>query len=168
MADDHVDTFLSSLDGLVDTADRIPPSEFPTALDRCVREPAVGVPLPYEEVSLADTAVQTDFDAADLEAAATGVTPVGLGIASYGTVTIRAEPAGDELVSLYADRHLAIVHAEDIIADMPAAFDQLSAEFADGASTQVLATGASATADMGGLIQGVHGPGGVDVLVVDP
>lgn len=168
MEGDLVADFEASLEGLVDSVRRVDPGAFAEAIEAVVREPAVGVPLPFADVSLDGTPVATDFDAADLEAAVTGVTPVGLGVADYGTVTVRSRRDGDELVSLYADRHVAVLHADDVVPDMPAAFARLDGEFEEGRTSQVLATGPSATADMGGLIQGVHGPGAVDVLVVEP
>lgn len=166
MSADHVSTFESSLSGLVDSCRRVEPGEVADALADLVREPAVGVPLPFEGASL-PASVDTEFDAAALERAATGVTPAGLGVADYGSVTVRSTTAGDELVALYADRHVAVVHADDVVADMPAAFERLGEAFDRGERTQVLATGPSATADMGGLIQGVHGPEEVHVLVVE-
>lgn len=168
MSSDHVATFEASLEGLADSVRRVPPDEFDGALADLVEEPAVGVPLPFEDVSLAGTPVATDFEAADLHAAATGVTPVGVGVADYGTVTVRSTADGAELVALYPGRHVAVLHADDVVPDMPAAFERLGEEFEAGRTTQVLATGPSATADMGGLIQGVHGPAEVHVLVVEP
>lgn len=102
-----------------------------------------------------------------LQEANTGVTPAGLGIASYGTVTVRSRPEGDELLSLYPRRHVAVVAASDIVPDMPAAFERLDGEFGDGLQSQVLATGPSATADMGSLVQGVHGPETVHVVILE-
>jgi len=168
MSTDHVGTFETSLSGLADSCHRVPPEAFADALEAVVEAPAVGAPLPFEAVSLDDAPVTTDFDAADLQAAETGVTPAGLGIADYGTVTMHSTAAGDELVGLYSDRHVAVVHADDVVPDMAAAFERLGTEFDDGRRTQVLATGPSATADMGGLIQGVHGPKEVHVVVVEP
>lgn len=166
MSTDHLETFEASLEGLADSVRRVEPAAFEDALTELLVEPAVGVPLPFEEVSLDGTPVVTEFDAADLEAATTGVTPAGLGVATYGTVTVRSRPAGDELVSLYADRHVAVLRAADVVPDMSAAFERLADEFDAGERTQVLATGPSSTADMGGLIRGVHGPESVHVLVL--
>lgn len=165
---DPVATFESSLDGLADSVRRVEPVDFHDAISAVITEPAIGVPLSIEGVSLAETAVQTDFDATDLEAAQTGVTPVGLGVADYGTVTIQSRAEGDELVSLYTDCHVPVLRAEDVTRDMPAGFDRLGADFERGQTSQILATGPSATADMGGLIQGVHGPAEIHVLVVEP
>jgi L-lactate dehydrogenase complex protein LldG len=165
---DHVGTFEESLSGLADSCRRVSPEGFADALAAVAAAPAVGVPLPFAEVSLEETPVATEFDATDLRAAETGVTPAGLGIADYGTVTLRSTAAGDELVALYPYRHVAVVHADDVCPDMTAAFERLGEEFAAGQRTQVFATGPSATADMGGLIRGVHGPKEVHVVVVEP
>lgn len=161
-----VSTFEESLSDLADCR-RVSPSEFEEAVIDAIEPPAVGVPLSFDEVSLPDD-VRTDFTAENLRAAETGVTPVGVGIAPYGTVTVRSSAAGDELVSLYTSRHVAVVHADDVLADMSAAYERLGEEFAAGRDTQVLATGASATADMGGLVRGVHGPESMTVVIVEP
>lgn len=161
-------TFESSLSGLVDSCRRVEPAAFEETLADVVADPAVGAPLPFEAVTLEGTSVDTAFDADKLATSETGVTPAGLGIADYGTVTVRATAGGDELVALYPDRHVAVVHADDVVPDMETAFSRLGEEFDAGDRTQVLATGPSATADMGGLIQGVHGPKEVHVVVVEP
>ncbi len=46
-------------------------------------------------------------------------------------------------------------------------FDKLETEFQKGRDTQILATGASLTADMGSMVEGVHGPSSVDVVVLE-
>ena len=50
---------------------------------------------------------------------------------------------------------------------MPAAFDRLAEEFDAGLDSQVLATGPSATGDMGSLVRGVHGPQEVHVAILE-
>lgn len=167
MSTDTISTFEQSLSGLADSVHRTTGDAFPETLAELIETPAVGVSLPYEGVSLEDTAVELDPSPDAIRTAATGVTPVGMGIATYGTLTVRSRAAGDELVSLYADRHVAVVAASDVVSDMDTAFDRLADEFDDGMTTQVFATGPSATGDLGGLIQGVHGPEGVDVIVLE-
>ncbi len=166
MSSEVLETFETSLQGTA-TVERITVDGFADALDGHVELPAVGTPLPFEGVSLADTAVERDPDPAAIEAAHTGVTPAGMGIASYGTVTVRSRAAGDELVALYPERHVAVVAAGDVVPDMVAAFDRLEGEFAAGVDSQVLATGPSATADMGSLVEGVHGPSETHVLILE-
>ncbi|MFW5900663.1 MAG: LUD domain-containing protein, partial [Halodesulfurarchaeum sp.] len=45
-------------------------------------------------------------------------------------------------------------------------FERLEAEFTAGDLSGILATGPSATADMGATVHGVHGPSEVHVIVV--
>lgn len=168
MGSASVSRFADSLAELSVSCKRVPPADVAEAIRDVVEQPAVGVPLPYEGVSLEETPVETDWDATDLAAAETGVTPVGLGVADYGTVTIRLGSAGDELVAVYTDRHVAVLHADDVVADMPTAFERLAVDMDATTGSQVLATGVSATADLGGFIEGVHGPAAVDVVVVEP
>lgn len=161
-----VSTFADSLDGM-STVHRTTAAAFSETLTDAIEAPAVGAPLPFEDVSLDGTDVVIDPDPATLEDARTGVTAACLGIATYGTVTVQSSAATEELVSLYTPRHVAVLAASDIVPDMPAAFDRLDDEFAAGADTQILATGPSSTADMGGLIRGVHGPHETHVIVLE-
>lgn len=134
------------------------------ALSALVEAPAVGVPVPG--VSLPDS-VDTDPTPAALSAARTGVTPATLGVAEYGTVALPGDADGVEPVSLYPERHVAVVRERDVVPDLADAFERLGPRLRDGRESVVLATGPSATADMGALVTGVHGPGEVDVLVVE-
>ena len=166
MSSEDVDPFREAVAGTA-TVHETTVEEFAETLESAIEPPAVGTPLPFEGVSLAETAVETDFSPGELQWAATGVTPARIGIGEYGTVTLPSDDAGTELVSLYTPRHVAVLPASGIEPDMKAAYERLSSEFAEGAQTQVLATGPSATADMGTLIQGVHGPHEVHILVLE-
>jgi len=166
MSLDHLSTLETSLQGVA-TVERVPAERFAFVLDDHVEEPAIGSELPFDGVTLEGTRVSTTFSPSDLQAAATGVTPAGLGVADYGTVTVRSRAAADELVALYPDRHVSVLAESDVLADMPAAFERLEGEFEDGADSQVLTSGPSSTADLGALIEGVHGPSDVRVLVLE-
>lgn len=166
MSSDPLSAFESSLQGTA-TVHTTTADEFPAAVEEAVDPPAVGTPLHFEGVSLDGTAVETEFGPTALRDARTGVTPARVGVADYGSVTVAADEHGAELASLYAPRHVAVVAASDVAADMPAAFEALDAEFEAGRDTQVLATGPSATADMGTLVEGVHGPHETHVVVLE-
>ncbi|MFD1588662.1 LUD domain-containing protein [Halorientalis brevis] len=166
MSSETLSTFESSLQGVA-TVHTTSASSFAETLGDAIEEPAVGTPLPYDGVSLAETAVALDPSPLEIDAAVTGVTPTGIGIADYGTVTLPSSEAGGELVSLYPPRHVAVVAASDVVPDMRDAFERMGEDFERGTDTQVLATGPSATADMGTLVQGVHGPQETHVVVVE-
>ncbi len=99
-----------------------------------------------------------------LQQARTGVTGAYLAIADYGTIVLRSDGA-TEVVSLLPTRHVAVVRAPDIVADMVAAFARFGEALRSHSDSLVLATGPSATADMGALVQGAHGPEEVHVII---
>jgi L-lactate dehydrogenase complex protein LldG len=136
--------------------------EFETTLSAVVDGPTVGVPLGWTTYP---DFVETDPSTEVLRAAKTGVTPVAFAVAETGTVAVRSTAGGDEPFSLYPERHVAVVPEVDVLTDLSAAFLRLEGLFADRESV-VFATGASATADMGELVEGVHGPTSVHVVVV--
>ena len=166
MTTDTVETFERSLERLDVEATRAAPSGVEEALASVVRAPTVGVELPFEGVAL-PASVTEDPTPAELEAAVTSVTPAGIGIADYGSVVIQSRPDGTEPVSLYPDLHVAVLRTADVVPGMPEAFEWLGEEFRTGHSSGIIATGPSATADMGALVKGAHGPMEVHVVLVD-
>lgn len=158
--------FASSLADLGVSLTRTESAEFVATLDSLVTEPAVGVPLEgYDGVSLSETVVETPPTPRLLTEAETGVTPVGAAIAEYGTLVVDSDPVGAEPVSLYPPRHVAVVRESDILPDVESATGHLADRFAAGGSS-VFATGVSSTGDMGALVEGVHGPKHVDVVLL--
>jgi len=169
---DLVDEFVDAANGTVDSCTRVDPGSFEAELEELLVQPAVGAPLPSESVSLEGTAVDTDPSVEALKTAETGVAQAELAIARYGTLSIESRPGGDELVSLYPPNHVVVVDEADIVPDFVTAFDRFEATVREARETdgpgksRVLTTGPSKTADMGELVEGVHGPKAVHVLVV--
>ncbi|WP_410764432.1 LutC/YkgG family protein [Haloferax sp. DFSO60] len=161
-----VATFEASLDRLNVGWTHTSPDEFEATLSAVCDDPTVGVSLPFDEVTLPSW-VNTEPTPADLREARTGITAAGLAIADYGSVVIQATPDGAEPVSLFGDCHVAILRKSDIVPDMPAAFSWLAEEFQRTPSSAIIATGPSATADMGELVKGAHGPKEVHVVILD-
>ncbi|MWV63410.1 hypothetical protein GRS48_00990 [Halorubrum sp. JWXQ-INN 858] len=160
-----VERFTSALADLDVPVTRTTPTDCAATIAGIVAEPVVGVELPFEGVTLPGV-VDTDPSPSSLEAARTGVTPASFGIADYGSVALTATPDGSEPVSLFVDRHVAVLRRRDLLPDMPTAFERLGPALRAGDSV-VLATGPSATADMGELVRGAHGPKEVHVVLVD-
>lgn len=128
--------------------------------------PTVGVALDRGDVQLPES-VTVDPTPAGLRRAETGVTPASFAIADYGSVALPSGADGSELVALYVDRHVAVLNESDVVPDMEAAFDRFDGMTRDGDDDVVLATGPSATADMGALVTGAHGPSEVTVVLVE-
>lgn len=136
-------------------------------LEDLLAAPAVATPTPFDELALTEMDVTTDPTPREVKDAAMGITTGELGIADYGSVVLSSTDDGTELISLYPDHHVAILDASDLVADMPAAFEELDAAVRAGRDDLVIATGPSATADMGTLVYGAHGPRDVTVVLVE-
>jgi len=161
-----VDRFLDRLADFDVSHAVVSPDGVADAVADAADEPAVGVELP-DGLGELPGSVATDPSPSDLEAAATGVTHADLGVADYGSLALPATADGVEPVSLYGDRHVAVVAADDVVPGMPEALAELGDRFRGDGDSVVLATGPSATADMGALVQGAHGPKTVHAVVVD-
>jgi L-lactate dehydrogenase complex protein LldG len=167
MASSTVQRFRQSLSRVNATSSVTTPAGFDEALEDTVEVPAVGASLPFSDVSLADQPITLDPGPEALRAATTGVTGSRLGISSLGTVAVESRAAGDELVSLFPVYSVVVIGAADVREDLVSAFEWLADVFDAGRDSVILATGPSATGDMGALVQGVHGPERVHVLVVE-
>jgi len=171
---DH-STFKRRLDSLGVSLTEGPESACADLVDEAAGDPAVGVALADGTDGAAGSGgsagalpdrVETDPTTAELRAAHTGVTDASLGVAAYGSVAIEADAAGTEPVSLFVDRHVVVLREADIVPDMPDAFEWLGPKARDESVDVVFATGPSATADMGGLVHGAHGPKEVHVVLL--
>ena len=166
MTTDIVSRFETSLSGVGVGLTRTTAAEFADTLEAEIERPAVGAPLGIEGVSLADVDVNTDPTTRELREAATGVTRVGKGVAEYGTLVVQTDEAGTEPMALYPPTHLAVLRGSDVVGDVGEALSWLGEEFDAGRDSAVFATGVSATADMGELVYGVHGPVNVHVILL--
>lgn len=139
--------------------------DHPSTLANLLESPVVGTPLPFDDVSLPES-ILTELTPQNIEAARTGVTAARFGVAEYGSVGIESTPDGEELASLWPERHVAVLAASDVVADATAGIRRIG-EIARAGGDAVLATGPSATADMGELVVGAHGPKAVDVVILE-
>jgi len=166
MTESLTERFQDALSAHNATASVVGTDDFGAVLAERLTGPAVGSPLPFDGVSLDDLPVVLDPTPADLEAATFGVTPAELALADYGSVVVRADGHGSEAVSLFPETHVAVVAQSSIEPDARSAFEQLDETAREDRSSAVVETGPSATADMGGLVYGAHGPTDVHVLIL--
>jgi len=164
-ADSVCDRFASRAADFGVEVTRVSAGEATPALKAAIEPPAVGAWLGVDGVTLPPD-VTTDPTPAELAEAVTGVTGASLAIADYGSVVLRTDEAGSEPISLFVDRHVAVLHEDDVVPDMASAFGWLGEKLRETRDSAIIATGPSATADMGSLVQGAHGPKVVEVVVV--
>jgi len=107
---------------------------------------------------------QTTLDAAyDLDC---GITDVYAAVAETGSLVIRPDPSHGRALSLVPPIHVAIVDPALIIPDLLDLMEKISRDGVPPNAT--LITGPSKTADIeGSLVTGVHGPGFVQIFLLD-
>jgi L-lactate dehydrogenase complex protein LldG len=113
-----------------------------------------------------DPRVVADATADELVHSAAGVTEAFAGVARTGSVCVNVSHERTGMVSLLAPLQIAVVAAETIV---PQPRDLFRADVLDGKGLTrdfVFVTGPSATADMGPLVRGVHGPHKLHIIVL--
>jgi len=102
----------------------------------------------------------------DLATADIGVTGAFAAVASTGTICVRVDAGYTGYVSLLARTHIAVVSSARIV-ERPG--DLFRPDCLAGEALRenfVYITGPSATADMGPLVRGVHGPHFLHILLL--
>lgn len=103
----------------------------------------------------------------ELAACDVGVTEAFAGVARTGSVCVTVDHNYSGVISLLVRMHIAVLSAETIT-ERPG--DLFSPQFLNGKALQrnlVFVTGPSATADMGPLVRGVHGPHQLHIIVLE-
>jgi L-lactate dehydrogenase complex protein LldG len=99
-------------------------------------------------------------------AAEVGITEAFAGVARTGSICVAMDQGDTGYASLLARAHVAVLAAQDIV-ERPG--DLFRADRLNGKgllANYVFVTGPSATADMGPLVHGVHGPHQLHILIM--
>ena len=104
---------------------------------------------------------------AELAACDVGITDAFAAIARTGSVCVTIDHAYSGALSLLARLHIAVVAADTLVERPAEVFDPN--RFGGKGLTRnfVFITGPSATADMGPLVRGVHGPHKLHVIILE-
>ncbi|QGN06862.1 hypothetical protein Hrd1104_05850 [Halorhabdus sp. CBA1104] len=161
-----LDQFTTSLGEIEADWTTTGPDSLESTLTGRIESPAVGVDMSIDGATLPEV-VETEPDPETIRTAATGITPASLAIAEYGSVVLESDPDGSELLSLFSGTHIVVLEQSDIVGSMADAFGELGPRLREDRGDAIVATGASATSDMGALVRGVHGPKDVHVVIVE-
>ncbi len=96
-----------------------------------------------------------------------GISDTFAGVARTGSICVSITRGLAGAVSLFPKMHCAVLEAKNIVARPR---DVFNPEYLDGKGLQrnfVFITGPSATADMGSLVKGVHGPEKLHIILMD-
>jgi L-lactate dehydrogenase complex protein LldG len=160
--DDAVALFAARVADYRAVVERCTARQLPARLKAALPEGRVVVPAGLS-VRVPQAIVDDGLTAAELDACAAVVTDVAVGIAETGTIVLDHGPGqGRRAITLVPDRHVCIVEAAQVVADVPDAFDLL-----DAGRPLTWVSGPSATSDIElDRVEGVHGPRTLHVIVV--
>jgi L-lactate dehydrogenase complex protein LldG len=113
-----------------------------------------------------DPRVIAEPDAEEMVHSPVGVTEAFAGVARTGSVCVDVNYRYTNVVSLLAPLHIAVLVTERIVAQTRDLFRREVLDLEGLTRDFVFITGPSATADMGPLVRGVHGPHQLHVIVV--
>lgn len=107
-----------------------------------------------------------NYDVNDLEHCNAGISECDALIAQTGTVLVTSRSAGGRALSVLPPHHVVLARREQLVADLPSAFELLQKKYADDFPSMIsFITGPSRTGDIERiLVLGAHGPKKLTVL----
>lgn len=106
----------------------------------------------------------TDQQLADTKV---GITDAFAGIACTGSVCVSITPKLGGSISLFSREHIAVLDAAKIVPRPRDIFSEKYMGINVSERSFTFITGPSATADMGPLVRGVHGPGRLHIIILE-
>ena len=106
------------------------------------------------------------YDVNKLEACDAGISECDALVAQTGTVLVTNRSAGGRALSVLPPHHVVLAQREQLVADLPAAYELLKRKYADNYPSMIsFITGPSRTGDIERiLVLGAHGPKKLTIL----
>ena len=111
--------------------------------------------------------IVTDPDKGELATAEIGLTDAFAGVARTGSICVPITPGLDSYISLLPRTHIVILESKNIVARPRDVFENYILKSTAEATGWIFISGPSATADMGELVRGVHGPDKLHIILLD-
>lgn len=163
MSSASIETIQDRIDASGSSCDSVQQDQLQASIVDAAIAPAVATPTAPFPRLLDSSDVVVDPTGAELQRAATGITRASAAVTESGSIVLGDFGDGASLVSVFVDHHVAVVQETDIVDGIA---DVLATDDHGEANSCILATGPSATADMGALVEGAHGPADVHVIIV--
>jgi L-lactate dehydrogenase complex protein LldG len=108
------------------------------------------------------------YDVHELESCDAGVSECDALIAQTGSVLVTSRSAGGRALSVLPPHHVVIARREQLVADLPAAFDLLKQKYSGNYPSMIsFITGPSRTGDIERiLVLGAHGPKRLTIFLI--
>jgi L-lactate dehydrogenase complex protein LldG len=108
------------------------------------------------------------YDVQDLETCDVGISECDALVAQTGSVLVTNRSAGGRALSVLPPHHVVLARREQLVADLPAAFDLLKTKYADNYPSMIsFITGPSRTGDIERiLVLGAHGPKQLTIFLI--
>jgi L-lactate dehydrogenase complex protein LldG len=177
--DDVLATFVERVEDYRAAVTSVPPDELPGAVRAALGDARRVVVAPGFDASWLSDGAGADelavlgddpaLTSAELDAVDAVVTGATVGVAVTGTIVLTHGPGqGRRALSLVPDRHVCVVHADQVVPDVPQAVGRLADAVRDGRPLTWI-SGPSATSDIElDRVEGVHGPRTLHVVLVIP
>ena len=158
-----VDLFVERVEDYRAVVERCSDADLGDRVAAAVKDCSVVVPEGLG-VEVSGAVVDDGLSPLELDAIDAVVTEAVLGIAETGTIVLDHRAGqGRRAITLVPDRHVCIVRADQVVADVP---DAVALLHPDRPHTWI--SGPSATSDIElSRVEGVHGPRNLHVIVVD-
>ena len=111
--------------------------------------------------------VITDPDKEQLATVKIGITDAFCGIAATGSVCVSVAKNLTSPASMLTRKHIVIVDGRTIVPRPRDVFSDVFLNDKRISNSFSIITGPSATADMGPLVRGVHGPGKIHIIILE-
>jgi L-lactate dehydrogenase complex protein LldG len=158
-----VDLFVERVEDYRAVVERCAAADLEDRVSAAVRDCSVVVPDGLG-VEVDGAGVDNGLSSLELDAIDAVVTEATVGIAETGTIVLDHQSGqGRRAITLVPDRHVCIVRADQVVADVQ---DAVALLHPDRPHTWI--SGPSATSDIElNRVEGVHGPRNLHVIVVD-
>ena len=109
-----------------------------------------------------------NYDVHELESCDAGISECDALIAQTGSVLVTSRSAGGRALSVLPPHHMVLARREQLVADLPAAFDLLKQKYSGNYPSMIsFITGPSRTGDIERiLVLGAHGPKRLTIFLI--